>query len=57
VFQVIFNTFEREKLELDKAEAKRVLHSIVIDQQSVQIELSDCLTQFLKVTNIRERDY
>jgi hypothetical protein len=57
VFQVILQQFEREQLDMQPNEARRTIQSIYIDQSTLSNELTDCLTQFLRDTNVRQRDY
>ena len=57
LFQIILHNYEREKLDLKKQEADRLIQAIYIDSQEVHTDLADSLANFLHETNIRERDY
>lgn len=57
IFQIIVQAFERKKLDMGAKEIRRTLQIIQVDQAQLSTELTDCLTKYLKETNIRERDY
>lgn len=49
--------YEREKTDLTLKEKGRLIQSVYIDEIELDLDLSDCLSAFLRATNVRERDY
>jgi hypothetical protein len=57
VFEIILNSYSREKQDLKPSEANRLIQSIYIDSGEIETDLGDSISSFLRDTNTRERDY
>lgn len=57
VFQIILQTYSREKKLVSEAERNRLIQAIYIDQQELSHQVSDSFRNFLQQTNVRQRDY
>lgn len=57
VFDIILDSYSREKQDLRPSEANRLIQSIYIDSQEIDTTLGESVSTFLRDTNTRERDY